>query len=152
MKQKQSIRISQEHKLRYIELAQRGVTGTEAVRVVSKEFEMAEPHTRSAVAQLVKGIEKEKNTKYDRAPRGRQTTKPTNGELSLERVEELVIARFQEAKEVRLLRNRLAATENTLRNTQIELAQLEKYHKDQEDKKRRFKLAQQQGEIKSLEG
>jgi DNA-binding transcriptional ArsR family regulator len=83
-------------------------------------------------------------------PRYAKQDFPESEKITLEQIEELIITRFEEAREVRKLRNQLAATENELLNARNELERLKRYYKDQLEKQRRFVLAQQQGEIKPL--
>lgn len=117
-----------------------GVT-REAVRQKRKKFENK--------GLLPKRAELKLQTKRERPQK--ITAMPTGDrDITLDKIEEFLIAKLEDAAEVKHLRNRLAATETLLKNREIELEELKRYHKDKEDKRRRFQLAVQQGEIKTL--
>lgn len=72
----------------------------------------------------------------------------SNG-IDLDQVEELLIIRFDEAKKYKELLNINAALNNENQILKAKLEELEKYYKEKEEKAKRFKLAQQQGDIKA---
>lgn len=68
-------------------------------------------------------------------------------EPTLDEIDEYIIQIREQAAETRSLKNRLAATENELIFKNAELERVTKYYQDRLEKKRRFELAQTQGEL-----
>ena len=127
---RESVRITEEHSKRYKELANQGQGIAPAIRAIQKEFDMSHPHGGEAVRlwALRVGIEFPKAKKGIK-PHTSTTVIPLKPQpdITLDQIEEFIILKIAEASEVNLLRNRLAATEAMLRNTQAELETLKRY-------------------------
>lgn len=134
-----------------LERLKAGITDTAAAKEIPVSREAVRQKRVKFVAQGLLPLRHQLKLRTRRVRVQKVSVKPgADHELTLEQVEEVIITRFREAAEVERLRNQLAATSTLLKNREAELEELKRYYAEREDKRKQFKLAQQQGDIKSL--
>ena len=93
-----------------------------------------------------------KDTKLRKSIERKRAKQNGNGHLELEQAEQVLIKWAQDSARVRALEDEHWRLKNQLAAARSEIQRLNDYYRNREDAERKFRLAQQQGEIPDIGG
>ena len=114
---------------------------------VAKKFNVASKHAYNWIRHCQEG-KQDKLTKTLSKGVERALKKEIT-ELTFDQAAEAMIYAFEQARRVPTLEERIYRLENILAATKNELENLQEYQRQRHDQANRFRLAQQQGEVKT---
>lgn len=124
-------------------LIREGYGDSDIIKMPEALVDPSNPPQRQAVSQIRAKLNLKKPRRIDR----RTLAKQLKPDFELDEIGEYLIETMATAKEVKRLRQQLAATQNELLNAKQDLKIAQENVKVMEDRKRRWDLAKQQGEI-----